>query len=180
MATKKLHGSSTNQLTYTYNVRSWLTGINSGKFTQNLYYNTGSGTPYYNGNISSMTWKSGNETTIRGYKYSYDAMNRLTAGNYGEGSTLTSNTGRYSEIVGQYDKNGNISAGFVRNGLLSTGGYGTMNALVMTLDGNHLKAVRNATGAPFCSLLQSFMGICCASARSLSNRPVLSTSILYP
>ena len=146
MATKKLHGSSTNQLTYTYNVRSWLTGINSGKFTQNLYYNTGSGTPYYNGNISSMTWKSGNETTIRGYKYSYDAMNRLTAGNYGEGSTLTSNTGRYSEIVGQYDKNGNISAGFVRNGLLSTGGYGTMNALVMTLDGNHLKAVRNATG----------------------------------
>ena len=36
IATKKLHGSSTNQLTYAYNVRSWLTGIISGKFSQSL------------------------------------------------------------------------------------------------------------------------------------------------
>ena len=34
-STKKLHGSSTNQLTYSYNIQNWLTGISSAKFTQN-------------------------------------------------------------------------------------------------------------------------------------------------
>ena len=34
LTTKKLHGSSSNQLTYAYNIRSWLTGISSNKFTQ--------------------------------------------------------------------------------------------------------------------------------------------------
>jgi hypothetical protein len=52
IATKKLHGSSSNQLTYAYNVRSWLTGISSGKFSQNLTYNNGS--TGFNGNITAM------------------------------------------------------------------------------------------------------------------------------
>ena len=34
IATKKLHGSSSNQLTYAYNVRSWWTGKNSCKCRQ--------------------------------------------------------------------------------------------------------------------------------------------------
>ena len=46
MTTKKLHGSSTNTLTYSYNIRSWLTGISSTKFTQTLGYGS-----HYNGNI---------------------------------------------------------------------------------------------------------------------------------
>ncbi|WP_199711494.1 hypothetical protein, partial [Bacteroides sp. AM07-18] len=62
------HGSAVNKQSYIYNVRSWLTGI-SGTcfthcFTQNLYYNTGVGTAKCNGSISSMTWKSGNESTV--------------------------------------------------------------------------------------------------------------------
>ena len=52
MAARKLHGSATNQLTYTYNIQSWLTGISSTKFTQTLTYNNG--TTGFNGNISSM------------------------------------------------------------------------------------------------------------------------------
>ena len=32
----------------------------------------------YNGNISSMTWKSGAGATPRGYKFSYDRLGRLT------------------------------------------------------------------------------------------------------
>ena len=55
LQSKSLHGSSTNKLTYAYNVRNWLTGISGSKFTQNLYYNTGNGTARYNGSISSMT-----------------------------------------------------------------------------------------------------------------------------
>jgi YD repeat-containing protein len=54
LQSKSLHGSSTNKLTYVYNVRSWLTGISGTKFTQNLYYNTGTGAVKYNGSISSM------------------------------------------------------------------------------------------------------------------------------
>lgn len=78
LKTKKLHGSNTNPLSYTYNIRSWLTGISSTRFTQNLYYNTGNGTLCYNGNISSTTWKAGTETATRGYKFIYDGLNRLT------------------------------------------------------------------------------------------------------
>ena len=59
LKTKSLHGSATNKLTYSYNIRDWLTGISGSKLTQNLYYNTGSGTAQYGGNISSMTWKEG-------------------------------------------------------------------------------------------------------------------------
>ena len=66
LKTKSLHGSATNKLTYSYNIRDWLTGISGSKLTQNLYYNTGNGTPQYGGNISSMTWKAGNESVIRG------------------------------------------------------------------------------------------------------------------
>ena len=44
LSTKSLHGSAANKLTYAYNLRSWLTGITSTRFTQNLYYNTGLGT----------------------------------------------------------------------------------------------------------------------------------------
>ena len=54
LLTKQYHGTSTNKLTYAYNLRSWLTGISGTCFTQNLYYNTGVGTAKYNGSISSM------------------------------------------------------------------------------------------------------------------------------
>lgn len=59
---KAPHGNDTNQLTYCYNLCGWLTGISGNKFSQSLYYTDGSGMPCYNGNISSMTWKAGNET----------------------------------------------------------------------------------------------------------------------
>ena len=36
LLTKQYHGTSTNKLTYTYNLRSWLTGISGTRFTQNL------------------------------------------------------------------------------------------------------------------------------------------------
>ncbi|MBM6720850.1 RHS repeat-associated core domain-containing protein, partial [Bacteroides gallinaceum] len=91
LQTKSLHGSATNKQTYSYNIRDWLTGISGNKFTQHLYYNTGSGTPQYGGNISSMTWKAGNESTVRGYKFAYDGLSRLTSATYGEVTNIGSN-----------------------------------------------------------------------------------------
>ena len=77
LQSKSLHGSDANKQTYTYNVRNWLTGISGSKFTQNLYYNTGNGVAKYNGSISSMTWKAGTGSTVRGYKFTYDGLDRM-------------------------------------------------------------------------------------------------------
>ena len=146
MQTRKLHGSATNQLTYSYNVRDWLTKISSGKFTQDLYYNTGNGTACYNGNISSMTWKAGNETTQRGYKFAYDGLNRLTSATYGEGTGISSNANRFTEKVTSYDKNGNIK-GLQRYGQTSASAYGLIDNLTYTLDGNRPTRVDDAVTA---------------------------------
>ena len=137
LKTKSLHGSTTNKLTYTYNLRGWLTGITGTRLTQNLYYNTGVGTAKYNGSISSMTWKAGNESTVRGYKFTYDGLDRLLNGTYGEGEQLNSNSGRYSENVTGYDKNGNIT-GLERYGRSGYSSYGMCDALTYTLNGNQM------------------------------------------
>jgi hypothetical protein len=54
-----------------------------------------------------MKWGIKNEA-IRGYRFSYDNLNRLLLSDYAEGSSLNSNTGYFSESIGSYDKNGNI------------------------------------------------------------------------
>ena len=124
----------------------WLTGISGSKFTQNLYYNTGSGTPQYGGNISSMTWKADNESTTRGYKFTYDGLSRLTSAVYGEGTDISSNAGRFTEKVTGYDLNGNIK-GLQRYGQTSSTGYGLIDNLTYTLSGNHVTRVDDAATA---------------------------------
>ena len=134
------------KLTYAYNLRDWLTGISGSKFSQNLYYNTGNGTPCYTGNISGMTWQAGNETTTRGYKFTYDGLNRLLDAVYGEGTSLSSNAGRFTEKVTSYDKNGNI-LGLHRYGQTGASSYGLIDNLTFTLDGNRLNRVDDAVTA---------------------------------
>ena len=146
LSTKSLHGSAANKLTYAYNLRSWLTGITSTRFTQNLYYNTGVGTARYNGSISSMTWKSGNESTVRGYKFTYDGLDRMLNATYGETAGISTNANRFSENVTGYDKNGNIK-GLQRYGQLSSAAYGMIDNLTLTLNGNQLNRVDDAVAA---------------------------------
>ena len=146
LQSKSLHGSSTNKLTYAYNVRNWLTGISGSKFTQNLYYNTGNGTARYNGSISSMTWKAGNESTVRGYKFTYDGLDRLLNATYGETAGINANTDRFSENVTAYDKNGNIKT-LQRYGQTAASGYGLIDNLTFTLAGNLLNRVDDAAAA---------------------------------
>ena len=141
--TKSLHGSAANKLTYAYNLRGWLTGISGTKFTQNLYYNTGIGAAKYNGSISSMTWKAGNESTTRGYKFTYDGMDRMLNATYGETASINSNADRFSENVTLYDKNGNIKT-LQRYGQLSATTYGLLDNLTYTLTGNQLNRVDDA------------------------------------
>ena len=143
LQSKSLHGSATNKLTYAYNVRGWLTGISGTKFTQNLYYNTGNGTARYNGSISSMTWKSGNESTVRGYKFTYDGLDRVLNATYGETASISTNANRFSENVTGYDKNGNIKS-LQRYGQTGASAYGLIDNLTFTLNGNQLSRVDDA------------------------------------
>ena len=143
LLTKQYHGTSTNKLTYTYNLRSWLTGISGTRFTQNLYYNTGVGTAKYNGSISSMTWKSGNESTVRGYKFTYDGLDRMLNATYGETASISTNANRFSENVTGYDKNGNIKS-LQRYGQTGASAYGLLDNPTYTLTGNQLSCVEDA------------------------------------
>ena len=143
LLTKLYHGTNTNKLTYAYNLRSWLTGISGTCFTQNLYYNTGVGTAKYNGSISSMTWKSGNESTVRGYKFTYDGLDRMLNATYGETASISTNANRFSENVAGYDKNGNIKS-LQRYGQTGASAYGLLDNLTYTLTGNQLSCVEDA------------------------------------
>ena len=146
LQSKSLHGSAVNKQTYTYNIRGWLTGVSGSKFTQNLYYNTGNGVVKYNGSISSMTWKAGNESTVRGYKFTYDGLDRMLNAIYGETAGISTNANRFSENVTNYDKNGNIK-GLQRYGQTGASAYGLIDNLTFTLNGNRLNRVDDAVTA---------------------------------
>ncbi len=149
----RLHSTSfhngADSLLYAYNVRDWLTGIDSGKFSENLYYATGPGTPCYNGNISSVAWHSGTDAATRGYQFTYDELNRLMNAEYGEGGSLLQNSGRFNEQVTGYDRVGNI-LGLKRYGQTTSTGYGLVDNLSLTYNGNQLKKVTDtATGSVY-------------------------------
>ncbi|WP_187367667.1 hypothetical protein, partial [Bacteroides bouchesdurhonensis] len=62
------NGNAKLKTEYAYNVRSWTKSITGTLFSQTLNYQeaiTGNA-PCYNGNISSMSWKAGSETSPRG------------------------------------------------------------------------------------------------------------------
>ncbi len=124
----------------------WLTAISGNKFSQALHYTDGPGTPCYNGNISSMTWQAGGETTTRGYKFTYDGLNRMLDAIYGEGTNIGSNANRFTEKVTGYDKNGNILA-LQRYGQTGASSYGLIDNLTFTLNGNQLNRVDDAVTA---------------------------------
>ncbi len=117
MITKYLHSNQTTgsrsfaqKTDYRYNIRGWLTKINdpalgddNDLFGMQLFYNStagmgglATGEGLYNGNISGIKWGIKNEPT-RGYRFSYDDLNRMLQANYAEGSSLSSNTGFFSE-----------------------------------------------------------------------------------
>lgn len=142
---EKYH-NGTFQTLFTYNIHNSLTGISGSQFSQNLYYQNSPGTPCYNGNISAMTWQTGTASEIRGYKFTYDGLNRLTNSVYGEGSTLNQNTTRYSESQ-SYDKMGNILT-ILRNGKRTDGSFGPVDNLALAYTGNQLQKVTNTVTSP--------------------------------
>lgn len=143
-SSKTLPGNA-GTVAYSYNVRGWLTGISGKCYSEDIYYNSGNGTPLYNGNISSIIWRDSTQTASRGYRFTYDQMNRLTDAVYGEGPSLSENTDRYSERGMTYTKNGALTR-LLRYGRRNTDDFGLIDSLVMTLDGNRVLSVEDGAG----------------------------------
>ncbi|WP_242412058.1 DUF6443 domain-containing protein [Flavobacterium sp. Root186] len=148
----------TQNINFAYNIRGWLTGINDvtaltkagdpkDLFAFKLNYNTAATagvSALYNGNIAETYWTSNNsETTLRGYGYVYDKLNRLKTGIFKQNGIVNN---FYDETL-TYDKNGNIMS-LMRNG--DPAGVKQIDNLVYSYGaGNSLnqltKVVDNAT-----------------------------------
>ena len=134
---------------YVYNIRNWMTAIESPLFREELHYTDGTGTPCYNGNISSISWKAGEEQTTRGYRFTYDGLDRMKMAEYGEGERLAANPNRFNEEVTAYDKTGNI-LGLRRMGQTGAQEYGLVDNLALTYSGNQLtKVTDNAASSAY-------------------------------
>lgn len=133
--TSNTRSGSAGSVTYDYNLRDWVTEINGTGFHEWLEYaSTTKGTKCYNGNISVHKWQVPSESFNRGYKFTYDALDRLMEAVYGE-NDFSKHDNRYNEKVVEYSANG-IMKRFQRRGLKSDNIYGKVDNLHITLDGN--------------------------------------------
>lgn len=146
---KKVGNTSANPLqtiNYSYNIRGWQRSINevnnlgTDLFAMQMSYNDANN-PLFNGNISKTTWQSNNaDKSVRGYDYTYDALNRIT-------DAIGTTTNNYDLYDVTYDKMGNIQT-LKRRGHtnLAANSFGIMDNLIYDYDdGNKLKTV-NDTG----------------------------------
>ncbi|MCS4239705.1 RHS repeat-associated protein [Myroides gitamensis] len=146
------------ELNYTYNIRGWLTQVNStnnleagdfGKkalFAMKLNYNTldsegiSGVKKLYNGNIAEQTWKTVQDNVLRRYSYAYDKVNRLKAGTYQEPGGIIPIIGLYDETMG-YDANGNITSLNRKGRSVNTAIALDLDQLTYSYDGNILQKV---------------------------------------
>ena len=155
----KRNGLPELRTTYSYNLRSWLKGVSSPLFSQTLNYQETINdiAPCYNGNISSLFWRTAQNNASnalisspeKGYSFTYDGLSRLKDAVYGEGTSLNQNRNRFNEQITGYDKMGNI-LGLLRYGQTGTDSYGLIDNLNLTYNGNQLQSVYdNATNSVF-------------------------------
>jgi hypothetical protein len=137
---------------YTYNVRSWLTGMCvgapdstdvGGAFTERLYYNalrpaSGDNARQWGGNISGMDWQGTGTDTLHRYNYGYDGLSRLVQASYGGpfGADTFSEEYAYDAHGNMTERRDNDGGGdsfqhdgnrLVRVGTLSSGGSSSNN-----------------------------------------------------
>ncbi len=160
-------------LTYDYNIRGWLLGMNrryardehtNNYFGFDLGYDKTSnqligGQSYtaaqYNGNIAGMVWKSKGDGEKRKYDFSYDAANRLMRADFTQynGSVFNQSAGiNYNMLMGNgtdpnqaYDANGNIKK-IQQWGLKAIGGSARIDNLGYSYSTNSNRLTRVIDG----------------------------------
>ena len=158
---KKIGNSSLNspleQVDYKFNIRGWLTDINSIENTSDRifsfkikYHDSERGDNLYNGNIGETLWKINNGAT-KSYAYHYDGLNRLLLGK-SEVLNMLQTVNQYDERILGYDFNGNIK-GLSRNtenNLLSSNGIEVIDELVYTYkeNSNKLESINDRRDNP--------------------------------
>ncbi|WLD24301.1 DUF6443 domain-containing protein [Flavobacterium dauae] len=144
---------------YKYNLRGWLTDINSAQFDMEndlfgftINYNQRGGNlnnkVLYNGNINSVSSRTKTDNVLRGYSYYYDDLNRLVQAknlHYENGgwNIGINEDDSYGEAL-SYDKNGNILT-VSRSGELVSGQPVEIDDLTYTYTANQLQTVTDAT-----------------------------------
>jgi RHS repeat-associated protein len=138
-------------LSYTYNIRGWLQGINkafvntagstTNWFGQELSYDYGFTTNQFTGNIAGSKWKSRSDGIARAYGYNYDKVSRLTIADFTQqnanGATWTQDKVDFSVSNLAYDANGNIKS-MTQKGMVGTA-ITTIDQLSYTYQANSNK-----------------------------------------
>ncbi|PSL27476.1 DUF6443 domain-containing protein [Chitinophaga ginsengisoli] len=178
---KRSDGSELESLTYDYNSRGWLKGINtqylkgseSHYFGEEISYDYGFSEPQLTGSIAGIRWRSSGDMVQRAYGYSYDASRRLlkadftqltTGGNWdqSEGVNFDVKMGDGKDALQAYDANGNIRR-MQQWGLTGAGTSGQIDDLIYKYKetneaSNKLKSVTDNRNNPS-SLLGDFKEI---------------------
>ncbi len=183
LATQTIDNGAT-PINHTYNVRGWVTKIESAPFTQTLYYeiDDAGNVGYYNGNIYLNEIEKGESQTMS-YRYTYDNLNRLTKANITGTPQSTSivfpmptsesdvmpmssiiadnnvySTPTYSTRY-EYDLNGNITY-LVRYGLFNNNmlqpKYKLLNSLSYTYTGNQVTRILDGCSYTVPSIQMAF------------------------
>jgi RHS repeat-associated protein len=174
--TNKKVGNNLQNIDYTYNIRGWVTDINKNQmqipdlggklFAYKIKYNQKEGidnpdpalfssknvVPKYNGNIAEIDWRSVESIGVnpslvpKRYGYSYDGLDRLTAGYYQNPDNPYSKESTESL---SYDLNGNINSLY----RTSVTEYGSNTATVIdnlnyTYVGNQVTNINDASQNP--------------------------------
>jgi len=157
-AKEGLANSYLQKVSFTYNIRGWLTQVNAkvpvesskpSLFTLQLNYNKiedpidQNSKPLYNGNIAQQIWRT-TDGLFRSYTYEYDRINRLKNAVFQYPGSVSSGTAAYNEQL-TYDLNGNIKT-LKRSGADSHSKQFDLDDLEYTYDGNQLQKVTDASG----------------------------------
>ena len=133
--------NSTDTVSYAYNIRNWTILLKSGKFVENLFYNTNpiNSNVCFNGNISFSNWTYNG--AINSYNYVYDDLNRLSSATFYNtisvpgGNIYVSGPTGYESF--NYDKQGNI-INLSRNGIANSS---PIDLLTYKYVGNQVKSI---------------------------------------
>ncbi len=128
---------------YSYNIRSWQTGLSSGVFSEGLYYNDPEGcgassSARFDGSLSASVRSFGGGVKC-GYGYSYDGLGRVTGAEWlADGAPASGYGASYS-----YDGQGNVLSVARDSGESAAAG----DDLMMAYSGNRLHAMSDHGGS---------------------------------